>query len=210
MSTHHESAGQGIEPSLRASFRMFEWHPHNVLLHATPRAPPRSTRFTSPRASSHNPFAAYALLRLMETWGIGRSSDRAVEYWVMASSYCCVSAAASPRCSGFCAQRCLKAKIDLSKCCLQWHARLLTYNPFRFPTGRDRFPRQFIHHLEQTLAGIQYTVDCFETFTDGTIDCNSRGRKVQSNRALRPGMLISGEEDTHIKRGGQYILSMSH
>ena len=104
--------------------------------------------------------------------------DNAVEYRVMASSCRRASAAVSPRCTSFSAQRCLKSGGDQSrKRCISI-AQALTYGPFRLFAMRVC---RFAVHLVETLDCFRYTVDRFEMVAESPINRESRGCELRTN-----------------------------
>ena len=142
-------------------------------------------------ASSHDPFAIYTLLRLTNTSsGMAGLRDNAVEYRVMASSCCWASAAMSPNCSSFSAQRCLKSEGDQSHDAACVIAQALTYSPFRLFTMRAMrvsLPFQFAVHLMETLYCVRYAVGHFEMIAESAINCESRGCKLQTKGCQAQG-----------------------
>ena len=96
----------------------------------------------------------------------------------MASSCRRASAAMSPRCSRFSAQRCLKSEGDQSrKRCVT--ADALTYGPFRLlPIC---LVCQFAVHLVETFNCIRYAIGHFEMVAKSAINREPRGCKLQTN-----------------------------
>ena len=107
----------------------------------------------------------------------------------MASLCRWVSAAMSPRCSSFSAQRCLKSEgVHINGACVT--AQALTYGPFRLLAMRVCLPRQFVVHLVETLDCARYAVSHFEMVAESPINRESRGCKLQTNRVSGPRRVL--------------------
>lgn len=149
----------------------------------------------------------YVSLRLMKSPARdGGSRHSAAEYSEMASSYRLATTAASPRHSSFLEKHCLKSGREIvvsTTIPYTRYARLLAKNPFRLP-GECILTSQFALHLMETFGGIRYLVQYIELFTDGPIDCEFRGSKLQINKASSP-QRTPEERHTHVSSGRQGV-----
>ena len=112
------------------------WPNDDVSIRNNLYEPERHTSFASFSASSNQPLAMYALLRLMKrSCRGGLSRESAAEYMEMASSCCSSVIAVSPRPSSFSEQRRLKSYTRNSHINDDFDAsgRSLTENPFTLP-----------------------------------------------------------------------------
>ena len=151
----------------------------NISTRTNLRETKRHTIFASFTAPCHKPLATYALLSLMKRpCGAAGLRDRATEYWKMATSCRSALIAVSPRPSSFPKQRGLKFNIHPHGTSV----RPLTESPLYLLIRRVYLLYQFVHHLAETLAGVRYVADCFETFTYDPVDRKSRNDELQTKR----------------------------
>ena len=83
----------------------------------------------------------------------------------------------------------------------------LARNPLGHGSAHVDLPSQVTHHFVETFDCIRYTVDRFQTFTYGPINCDSRECELQTS--VNPTRGTRAQGYTHAGSDNQGILPLA-